>query len=75
MSGQRKAVQLPRKVKIASADSAGATRGMAMRHQIWNSPSPSTRPASRSSSGTPSKNCFMRKVPKPVIIPGNMMPQ
>ena len=75
ISGQRNAVQLPRKVKIASADSAGVTSGIATFHQIANSFSPSMRAASRKSSGTVSKNCFIRKTPKAVIMPGNMMPQ
>src|SRR5262245_19526034 len=75
ISGQMKAVQFDRKVKIARAERAGVTSGMAMVHQIWNSLRPSTRAALRKSSGTVSKNCFMRKVPKAVIMPGNMMPQ
>ena len=33
------------------------------------------RAASISSSGTPSKNWLIRNTPKPVIMPGNMMPQ
>ena len=45
ISGQRKAVQLPRNVKIARAESAGVTSGMATFHQIWNSLSPSMRAA------------------------------
>jgi hypothetical protein len=40
-----KAVQLPRKTKIASAASAGRTSGIATCHQIWNSFSPSMRAA------------------------------
>ncbi|MNR63979.1 hypothetical protein D3C85_1864650 [compost metagenome] len=66
---------MPRNVKIASAESAGVTSGIATFHQMVNSLSPSTRAASRKSSGTPSKNCFIRNVPKAVIMPGNMMPQ
>ncbi|MOA51449.1 hypothetical protein D3C78_1745960 [compost metagenome] len=75
ISGQKNAVQFPRKVKMASAEMAGTTMGMAIFHQMVNSLSPSTRAASRKSFGTPSKNCFIRKVPKAVIMPGNMMPQ
>ncbi len=75
ISGQMNAVQLPRKTKIASAASAGLTSGIATVHQICSSFSPSMRAASMKSSGTVSKNCFIRKVPKAVIRPGNMMPQ
>ncbi|MNL90251.1 hypothetical protein D3C87_2211620 [compost metagenome] len=60
---------------MASAESAGVTRGIATFHQIWNSLRPSTRAASMKSLGTVSKNCFIRKVPNAVIMPGNMMPQ
>jgi hypothetical protein len=41
-----------------------------MRQKIANSFRPSTRAASRKSFGTVSKNCFIRKVPKAVIMPG-----
>src|SRR6516164_5443338 len=75
MSGHRNAVQLPRNVKIASADSAGVTSGSATCQKILNSPNPSTRAASINSSGTPRKNWRIKNTPKPVIIPGNMMPQ
>ena len=75
ISGQMNAVQLPRKMKIASAEIAGVTSGTATFHQMANSFSPSMRAASRKSSGTVSKNCFIRNVPKAVIMPGNMIPQ
>ena len=61
--------------KIASAASAGRTSGIATVHQIWSSFSPSIRAASMKSSGTVSKNCFIRNVPNAVISPGNMIPQ
>ena len=75
INGHRNAVQLPRNVKIASADRAGVTSGIATCHQTWNSLRPSSRAASSSSSGTLSKNCFIRNVPNPVISPGKAMPQ
>jgi len=62
-------------VKIASAATAGFTSGIAICAKMRNSPKPSSRAASSRSFGTPAKNCRIRKTPKALITPGNMMPQ
>ena len=63
------------KLKMQSAATADLTSGMAIRHQMPNSLTPSMRAASSSSSGTLSKNWRMRKMPVAVITPGKAMPQ
>ena len=73
--GQRKAFQLPMKLKMARMARAGVTRGRTTVKKIRNSPFPSTRAASMRSSGIVPMNWRIRKTPKALIMPGNMMPQ
>ena len=74
-SGQRKLFHDVRNVRIPSVASAGPQSGRITEKKIRSSPAPSMRAASMKSFGTVSKNCFIRKVPNAVIMPGNMMPQ
>src|SRR5215213_2059681 len=69
-SGCRKSFQDERKTKIASEARAGRITGSTMREKMPNSPAPSTRAASRSSSGTERQYCRIQKMPKALAIPG-----
>ena len=64
VSAKRNSFQFCRKRKIATVASAGRVSGSMTRAKIRNSPAPSSRAASSSSRGSPSKNPFMMKVPK-----------
>src|SRR5438445_4627910 len=64
VSANRNSFQFCRNKKIATVESAGRVSGSITRAKILNSPAPSSRAASSSSRGSPSKNPFMMKVPK-----------
>src|SRR4029453_420622 len=64
VSAKRNSFQFCRNKKIATVASAGRVSGSTPRAKIRNSPAPSSRAASSSSRGSPSKNPFMMKVPK-----------
>jgi hypothetical protein len=63
------------KVKMALAASAGVHRGTTTCQKIRNSPAPSTRAASSSSSGIDVMYCRSRKMPNAPTMPGRISPQ
>src|SRR5215213_629554 len=71
-SGCRKSFQDERKTKMASEARAGRITGSTIREKIPNSPAPSTRAASRSSSGSEKQYCRIQKMPKALAMPGTI---
>ena len=69
-----KTFQVPRKLKAASVTRIGRSSGSTTLRKIWNSPAPSTRAASSSSSGMPRAYWRIMKMPKMLASAAIMTP-
>ncbi len=69
-----KSFQALRKVKAARVTRMGRMTGSATSRKMANSPAPSMRAASSSSSGTPSAYCRTRKMPNTLARYGTITP-
>ncbi len=72
ISGQTKLFQEPRKRKMPSAASTGRMTGTTIPNSTRSSPAPSTRAASRSSSGMALRDCRIRKIANGTHRPGRI---